>query len=120
MPQTVSLPDNRLRRGRVVSTRGGLCIVLKRQGERVALVPIRKGPGNSHRADVHPSWIDAYTLGLSSRDVVRCRAFTLPHTAVYAIGAVVPSTLMSRVWHAACKELRSQNWEDGHRSERWR
>lgn len=119
MPHIVSLPDNRLRRGRVVSTRNALCIVLKRQGNRVALVPIHKSPENSHRADVHPSWIDAYTLGLSAHDVVRCRAFILPHNAVNSIGKIVPNTLMTRVWRAACKELHSQNWEDGNRSEMW-
>ncbi|MXV35778.1 MULTISPECIES: hypothetical protein [unclassified Saccharibacter] len=120
MPNFAPTPDPRIRRGRIVSTRGGLCIVLKRQKDRVALVPIRKGPENTHRADVHPSWMDAALLGLSARDVVRCAPFTLPHTAVYSIGSTVPSTLMTRVWSAACKELRAQAWENGQSLERWR
>lgn len=118
MPHLPSPPDPRLRRGRIVSTRGGLCVVLKRQGERVVLVPIRKGPENSHRADIHPSQLDACTLGLSVRDVVRCRPFVLQHTALYVIDATVPTTLMNRVWHAVCKEMRVQAWEDSRRSER--
>ncbi|WP_018979448.1 hypothetical protein [Saccharibacter floricola] len=97
-----------------MSTRGGLCVVLKRERERVALVPIRRGPANTHRADVHPSWMDACTLGLSARDVIRCRPFMLPHHVVYPLPSTVPSTLMTRVWAAACKEVRTQAREDAY------
>ncbi|MXV35690.1 MULTISPECIES: hypothetical protein [unclassified Saccharibacter] len=118
MPNFAPTPDPRIRRGRIVSTRGGLCIVLKRQKDRVALVPIRKGPENTHRADVHPSWMDAAMLGLKTCDVIRCAPFTLPHTAVYSIGSTVPSTLMTRVWAAACKEVRTQAREDAYTQRR--
>ncbi|MXV35955.1 MULTISPECIES: hypothetical protein [unclassified Saccharibacter] len=120
MPNFAPTPDPRIRRGRIVSTRGGLCIVLKRQKDRVALVPIRKGPENTHRADVHPSWMDAAMLGLKTCDVIRCAPFTLPHHVVYPMSSIVPSTLMTRVWHATCKELQSQHWEDGHDQRVWR
>lgn len=105
----------RIERGCIVSTRSGLGIVVRRQGSRVVLVRIVKGPLPRHRADIHPSWFGTIQMGLRLGDVIRCVPGLVNVHCLYPMRATTPDVLLQRIDKAVTRELAIRQDEDASR-----